>query len=68
LSKQKTDAPAPDDAVADLQEHGFEAAQQAVDVARFILAGEPSEEELAAVAAQATLAPASDTVQKPAAE
>jgi hypothetical protein len=56
--------------VAELREHGFESAKQVVDVARFILSGEPaaSGEAPAQPAVQATLEPSPDTVQKPAAE
>ena len=69
--KKTIDPKAAQGAVADLQNNPFEAARQAVDVARFILAGEtPStnDESLVAGAAQATSAPSSETVQNPAAE
>jgi hypothetical protein len=68
--KKNIDPAAARDAVADLQNNPFDKAKQAIELARFILAGDPattSEESLFA-AAQATSAPSPDTVQKPAAE
>ena len=59
---------AQDAAAADLQATGFDAAKQVLDVARFILAGEPTEEAPVERAAQATREPSRATVQKPAAE
>ncbi len=69
MTRIKGDAAA-QGAVADLQDHGFGAAKQAVDVARFILSGEPdpASEALIEPPAQATFEPSSDTVQKPASE
>lgn len=69
--KNNIDPTAARDAVADLQNNPFDGAKQAIEVARFILAGDPAtttEESRLAGAAQATSAPSPDTVQKPAAE
>ena len=69
--KKSTDPAAARDAVADLQNNPFDGAKQAIEVARFILAGDPAsadEHGLLASAAQAINAPSPDTVQKPAAE
>jgi hypothetical protein len=70
LNNSNANTRAPDDAAAQLQANGFDAAKQVVDVARFILTGEPSqaEEGLVLRADQATRVPSSDTVQNPAAE
>ena len=71
LGEKEIDPAAAQDAVADLQNQPFNGAKQAVDVARFILAGDTGsadEENLLANAPQATSAPSSDTVQNPAAE
>ena len=69
--KKNIDQAAAQDAVEDLQNKPFDGAKQALEVARFILAGDtaPTEEEnLVADASQATSAPSSETVQNPAAE
>jgi hypothetical protein len=67
LDETDGSAPAPESDVA-VEPINFDAAKQVVEVARLILAGDPSEEELADLAAQATREPFSDTVQKPAGE
>ena len=58
------------EAVADLQHDAFEGAKRMVDMARVILSGDEAgqAEPLAVDPAQATRAPSSDTVQKPAGE
>ena len=69
--KKSIDPAAAQDAVEDLQNKPFDRAKQAIEVARFILAGDAAptdEQNLLAGAAQATSVPSSDTVQKPAAE
>lgn len=71
LGKRTIDADAERVAITELQNKPFEAAQQAVEVARFILAGEPAHpvaDKLVIEPAQATREPSSETVQNPAAE
>jgi hypothetical protein len=69
--KSDFDRAAARDAVADLQNRPFSGARQAVEVARFILAGETAPASSAdppADPSQATRVPSSDTVQNPAGE
>ena len=69
--KSDIDPAAAQDAVADLQNHPFNGAKQAIEVARFILAGDTTTSDeaiLVSGATQATSEPSSETVQKPAAE
>ena len=71
MGAKNIDPAAAQDAVADLQNQPFSGARQAVEVARFILAGDTAstdERGLPDDASQATSAPSSDTVQNPAAE
>jgi len=71
LGAKSIDPAAAQDAVADLQNQPFSGARQALEVARFILAGESTSADEAALLAntsQATSVPSSDTVQKPADE
>jgi hypothetical protein len=71
LGAKNIDPAAAQDAMADLQNQPFSGARQAVEVARFILAGDAASVDgdgLLDDASQATSAPSSETVQNPAAE
>ena len=71
MGEKNIDPASARDAVADLQNKPFDGAKQALEVARFILAGDAAsagDASLLASADQATSAPSSDTVQNPAAE
>ena len=71
MGTNNIDPAAAQDAVADLQNRPFSGARQALEVARFILAGETvsaADTDPPANRPQATSVPCSDTIQNPAAE